>query len=391
MKKKQSKATIFILLFSLIVFVIATSTLSNTLWGGKPEKIEADLEIVFSQEMTVKAFGEKNNLSKEVLKKVFALTGKKDLEKLLSEFTMDEAMVSEKINKTMALHAEEGSKNWVKILVKFLSWFLFLYIMFRFTRAKKVTPGKRKILYLISLTIFGVILGSDPSAMGTIKDAIVLYATKGVIFPPRMIALTVFLLLVFFANKFFCAWGCQVGTFQDLIFRLNRNKKDTKGLFRQYKPCFALTNTIRIAFFAVFTTTAFVWSIDIIEKIDMFKIYKISALSHAGWLFIAVVLMVSLFIYRPWCSLFCPFGLAGWFVEKLSLFKIKVNYNKCTSCGICAKACPNTSMSAILKQDKTIPDCFSCSTCINVCPEDAIEFAKGKRQKPEPGKFDKLV
>ncbi len=69
--------------------------------------------------------------------------------------------------------------------------------------------------------------------MGTIKDAIALFGAKGVIFPPRMIALTVFLLLVVLANKFICAWGCQVGTLQDLIFRLNRNKLDTKGSLRQ--------------------------------------------------------------------------------------------------------------------------------------------------------------
>jgi flagellar basal body-associated protein FliL len=40
--KKQSKSRIVILFISLVVFIIAASTVSNTLWGGKPEKIEAD-------------------------------------------------------------------------------------------------------------------------------------------------------------------------------------------------------------------------------------------------------------------------------------------------------------------------------------------------------------
>lgn len=85
--------------------------------------------------------------------------------------------------------------------------------------------------------------------MGTIKDAITLYASKGVIFPPRMIALTVFLLMVLVANKFICSWGCQAGVLQDLVFRLNRNNKDTKGIIRQYKPSFLVTNSFRILFF----------------------------------------------------------------------------------------------------------------------------------------------
>lgn len=39
--------------------------------------------------------------------------------------------------------------------------------------------------------------------MSTVKDMISSYAIKGIIFPPRLIALLVFLLVVFLANKFF--------------------------------------------------------------------------------------------------------------------------------------------------------------------------------------------
>jgi ferredoxin len=100
-------------------------------------------------------------------------------------------------------------------------------------------------------------------------------------------------------------------------------------------------------------------------------------------------MVLSLFIYRPWCHFFCPFGLIGWLAEKISIFNIKVDYNKCISCEACSKACPSTVMDAILKQDRIIPDCFSCGTCIESCPADAITFACGKRQKPPKEKFDK--
>jgi NAD-dependent dihydropyrimidine dehydrogenase PreA subunit len=99
--------------------------------------------------------------------------------------------------------------------------------------------------------------------------------------------------------------------------------------------------------------------------------------------------VASLFVYRPWCHFFCPFGLVGWIVEKKSLFKIKVNYDTCTACGTCTKACPSTVMDAILKQDRVTPDCFACATCIESCPTDSIHFAAGKRSKPPAGKFDK--
>ncbi len=178
-----------------------------------------------------------------------------------------------------------------------------------------------------------------------------------------------------------------MGTLQDLIFRINRNAKDTKGIVRQHKIPFAISNTIRVAFFIVFTLVAFLWATDIVEYIDPFKIYKPAVVACGGWIFIAAILVGSLFIYRPWCHLFCPFGLVGWLVEKISLYKIKVNYDTCIACESCANACPSSVMEAILKRDKVIPDCFACANCIDVCPTKSITFRVGKRDKPPEGKF----
>lgn len=220
--------------------------------------------------------------------------------------------------------------------------------------------------------------------MGTVKDAITLYASRGVTFPPGMIAVTVFLLMVLVADKFICSWGCQAGVLQDLIFRLNRNSRDTKGIIRQYKPGFLITNSFRAVFFAAFTLAAFLWSVDVIEFIDPFRIYKPAAPGAFGIGFVGLVLAASLLVYRPWCHLICPFGLVGWLVEKISIFKIKVNYETCISCEACAGACHSTVMNAILKRDNVIPDCFACATCIDVCPTDSVCLAAGKRDTP-PG------
>ena len=89
---------------------------------------------------------------------------------------------------------------------------------------------------------------------------------------------------------------------------------------------------------------------------DPFKVYKPIHLGMMGIIFVGLPLAMSMLIYRPWCHLFCPFGLVGWFVEKLSLVKISVDYKTCIGCGKCETACPSTVMGAILRQDKkTIP------------------------------------
>jgi polyferredoxin len=223
--------------------------------------------------------------------------------------------------------------------------------------------------------------------MGTVKDAIALFGKSGAVFPPRMIALTIFLLMVFTANKFICSWGCQFGAFQDFIFRLNRDGKDRKGIIRQVKPPFVLTNAVRIAFFAAFILAAFLWGADLIEPVDPFRTFAPAKLALLGILSVALLSVLSLLIYRPWCHFFCPFGLVGWVIEKKSWFKINVNYETCIACEACAQACPSTVMNTILKQEHVTADCFSCGTCIETCPTQSIRFESGRRNKPPEGKF----
>ncbi len=300
-------------------------------------------------------------------------------------------MLLDKAGQQRALGHEYQSKNWLKIPLKFSLWFAFLGLSFYLLRKKRITPPMRKALYLTATLLFGVLLGADPSPMGTVKDAIHLYAVEKVLFPPRLIALTVFLTTVFLANKFICSWGCQLGVLQDLIFRLGRNRKDTKaGALPQFKIPFMVTNTVRVVFLAAFTFAAFAWGMELIEPIDPFRVYKPFTWTLMAGGFIVFVLILSLFVYRPWCHFACPFGLVGWLVEKISLNRIKVDYDACIACEACAKACPSTVMEAILKQGKmTIPDCFSCGTCMNVCPTDAISFGTGKHSPVPEGKFDK--
>jgi Pyruvate/2-oxoacid:ferredoxin oxidoreductase delta subunit len=381
------KSTITFYLLALMALVVAGSWLSMRLWGGKPEKVSLRERVVVQEGMTLGEFGRANDLTNAVLKEVFHLASKEDLQKKMTALQLRPDQLLAQVNRVLALQAEHESKNWGKILSKFILWFAFLTAMFLLIRKRRVTSRSRKWALLAGVVLFGIILGSDPSPMGTVKDAIVLLGKAGVIFPPRAIALGVFLVLVMLANKFICGWGCQFGTLQDLIFRLNRDSKDRKGLFRQFKLPFLLTHTVRILFFAALTTVAFAWGEDLVGLIDPFKIYSPANLTLAGGIFIGVVAVASLFVYRPWCHLFCPFGLVGWLVEKVSIFRIKVNYDTCTGCEACAKACPTTAMESILKREKALRDCFSCATCIETCPTRSIAFQSGKRNRPPAGKF----
>lgn len=388
---QPSAASVIAKFVLLLAVVVGLSIFSAFLWSDKPETIPDPVPVKLSDGMTVERFGEANDLGRRQLREIFGLSSPDDLKRRVDEFQFAPDALEEKVHQAQAIGAEYESKNWFKIPVKFGLWFAFLWFVFRMLRKKAVSPIRRKGLYLAAVALFGVALTSDPSPMGTVKDTIHLFAAEGVFFMPRTIALCVFLSLVVLFNKSICAWGCQLGTLQDLIFRLGRNEKDSKaGAIRQVKLPFVFANSVRVAFFIIFTIAAFSWAVDIIEYADPFKVFKVQHLAIGGAAIIGLILVAALFVYRPWCTLFCPFGLVGWLFEKASLFRIKVDYDACIGCQACARACPSPVMEAILKRETmVIPDCFTCGTCMNVCPVDAISLARGKRDMPPSGHFER--
>lgn len=381
----SAKLSVAITSIILVASVLGASFFM-TRSASKKESHET-VPVRIEQSMTVAQFGALNGLDNQTLKQIFTLSSKEDLEKPVVSFALTPEEIIRKTDTVKVLGDEDATKDWNKIPLKFGLWFSILGLAFFLIRTGRLAPNGRKGLYLLGTVLFGVLLGADPSPMGPIKDAIALYGEKGVVFMPRMIALTIFLLLTVLANKFICSWGCQFGTLQDLLFRLNRNKKDNHGIIPQYRIPFAVSNTIRVLFFIAFTSIALSAGMDIIEPIDPFRIYKPAMVTTMGWTLLVFLLGSSLVIYRPWCHLLCPFGLVGWLFEKISIFKIRVDRAACIGCEACSRACPSPVMEAILSGKNTIPDCFSCGTCISACPTGAISLSAGKREIPATDAF----
>ena len=57
-------------------------------------------------------------------------------------------------------------------------------VFFLVFKKQKISRRLRLGALFVSVVIFGVVLGADPSPMGTVKDAIHLFATAGAVFPP---------------------------------------------------------------------------------------------------------------------------------------------------------------------------------------------------------------
>lgn len=79
----------------------------------------------------------------------------------------------------------------------------------------------------------------------------------------------------------------------------------------------------------------------------------------------------------------CPISWIQGFLNKYSLFKIKVDKSTCTSCGICDNVCYITSIDnrkSFFKDGKLDPqsafNCARCMECVEKCPTNSIRFIK---------------
>ena len=374
--------------FSLLIFaVISLSYLTNGFWGNPPEREVEEEKFIVDLGLTVSAYGQVNNIPPPVLEKIFDLKQESDSAKNLSAFALSQDQLVKSTRVELAQYIEEHSKNPTRFTIHFMVYLIFMAYLFFLMYHSQVSPAKQKLMYLAAIVIFGFGFNANPSPMGPVRDTIALFSNPDDIIHPRLFAILTFLVFVVVANKFICSWVCQLGVLQDLIFRINKAGKGRKVIFSQFKLPFFFTNTIRVAFFIIISAFSTIWAFNLVKWIDPFNVFNPSVISLFGGIFIGLILLASLFVYRPWCHLFCPFGLLSWLLEKFSIFKIKVDYQTCTACNSCSEACPSNVMEAILKGKKTVPDCFSCGTCISECPTDSVTFGKGRRHKLPPGFF----
>ena len=86
------------------------------------------------------------------------------------------------------------------------------------------------------------------------------------------------------------------------------------------------------------------------------------------------ILVLSVIFYRPFCKWLCPLGAIYALMNKVSLVGMKVEQEKCVSCGKCEKAC---KMDVDVTKNPDHAECIRCGMCAKVCPTGAIRFRCG--------------
>ncbi|MBR7063995.1 MAG: 4Fe-4S binding protein [Treponema sp.] len=81
---------------------------------------------------------------------------------------------------------------------------------------------------------------------------------------------------------------------------------------------------------------------------------------------LAIFVLSSIFIFRPFCRFICPLGAIYSFFNKVAIFGIKVDKTKCTHCNACVNGC---GMDTLKINDR---ECIRCEECRARCKFGAI-------------------
>jgi polyferredoxin len=79
---------------------------------------------------------------------------------------------------------------------------------------------------------------------------------------------------------------------------------------------------------------------------------------------------------RRWWCLICPVGAAASLFNKASLFRIKIDKNKCIKCNDCVQECRMYAITPRAVEFSKAPNsnCIRCGRCIEICPEEAVDY-----------------
>jgi polyferredoxin len=99
-----------------------------------------------------------------------------------------------------------------------------------------------------------------------------------------------------------------------------------------------------------------------------------SGMSTARIVSFAVFIILFIILQHPLCKYLCPCGALFALFNLISLYRYRVDMDKCTKCGRCTKKC---KMDIAVYKSPNQPECVRCKDCIKVCSFKAIKTEYG--------------
>ncbi|KJS19243.1 MAG: ferredoxin [Clostridiaceae bacterium BRH_c20a] len=181
----------------------------------------------------------------------------------------------------------------------------------------------------------------------------------------------VFAMAVLF-GPVFCGWVCPLGTFQEWLGKIGQKLFGKR--FNKFIPEMA-DKYLRYLRYIILVWVLYVIGISgklVFQEYDpYFALFNFwtSEVAVTSLFILALTIVASIFVERPWCKYACPYGAVLGLTNLFRVFKIKRETSTCISCSACDRACPmniSVSASGVVKNHQ----CISCMSCTSdqVCP-----------------------
>ena len=193
----------------------------------------------------------------------------------------------------------------------------------------------RAVIYsmsVVSVLYFGFFRSGCVCSVGSIQNMVTALVNPDYHLPWYVLLL--FLLPIVFALLFgrvFCAGVCPLGALQELV-----NIKNFR-LARSVSVTLSVIPWVYLAFTILYAATR---SQFLICRLDPFVgIFRLGG--DLGMItFGVVLLLMSVFIGRPFCQFLCPYGALLSVFSSLSWKQLEITSKGCINCALCGKSCP---------------------------------------------------
>lgn len=177
-------------------------------------------------------------------------------------------------------------------------------------------------------------------------------------------------------GKAWCAYGCFFGGIEEgFAGVLNKARiRNIDPRFR-YVPWAVLLLVVLLS--AMMLEPIYcMWLCPFKAITEYVRVTNVETAIQAG---IFLILFVGLVVVLPiltkrrtQCSFLCPFGAFQSMFDKINIFQIRVDRNKCNDCALCRRDCPTMAINEdSLKAGKPLMSCMRCGECVDHCPSGA--------------------